>query len=183
MAYIDSKLAEARSSIASGNDVENRPSHLTNVQESSTTQPTPKLAPPATGTGQSTEERTYQDAIARSYKTYQRPIKRRPKPREEADIARDSMIDQIMQESSVPMYDYSTSSNTVTGEDEVDNDAATAEAFKAQLLVEMEMHNRRRLAPKVKDANAPTGPKLGGSRSQRERMKALEEAKGPGAKK
>ena len=127
---------------------------------------------------------TLDSAQSRSTRVYQRPTKRKqPAQREQKDVARDSIIDQIMQESQVPLYDRSGSH---TPADNVDNDAATAQAFKAQLLVEMEEQNRRRLAPRnpaVKDGSASmqSGPKLGGSRSQREKMRAMEEAKTKGS--
>ena len=86
-----------------------------------------------------------------------------------------------MQESQVPLYDRSGSH---TPANDVDNDSATAEAFKAQLLAEMEEQNRRRSAPRnpaVKDGTSmQSGPKLGGSRSQRAKMLKLEEAKAKG---
>ncbi len=177
MAYIDSKLAEARSPTPPVSGDATDSAMLANNDANGTTVP-------ATNASRSTGEWTIENAPARSTKTYQRPTKRRPKPaRDQADVARDSMIDQIMQESSVPLY---TQPVSTSGGNDVDNDAATAEAFKAQLLLEFEVR-RPRLAPKgvAKDAKAPTGPKLGGSRSQREKMKALEEAAkgGGGAKK
>ena len=127
---------------------------------------------------------TFDSAQSRSTSVYQRPTKRKKPPqREQKDVARDSIIDQIMQESQVPLYDRSGSHTPL---DNVDNGAATAEAFKAQLLVEMEEQNRRRPAPRnpaVKDGTASmqSGPKLGGSRAQREKMRALEEAKTKGS--
>jgi hypothetical protein len=127
---------------------------------------------------------TLDSAQSRSTRVYQRPTKRKQPPqRQEKDVVRDSIIDQLMQESQVPLYDRSGSH---TPADNVDNDAATAEAFKAQLLVEMEEQNRRRPAPRnpaVKDGSASmqSGPKLGGSRSQREKMRAMEEAKTKGS--
>jgi hypothetical protein len=140
---------------------------------------TPKAVQP-----QSTGDRTYQAAQARSTRVYERPSKRRKPPqRDEADVARDSMIDQIMHEAQVPIYEQPAVRAAVE-EDDVDNDAATAEAFKAQLLAEIEVNNRRRLAKAAsKDTKQSSGPKLGGSRSQREKMKALEEAKSSSSKK
>ncbi|KAK3679118.1 hypothetical protein LTR37_021431 [Vermiconidia calcicola] len=124
---------------------------------------------------------TVQQAQARTGRQYQRPTKRRQPPqRGQVDVARDSIIDQIMQESQVPLYDRSTSNTPASAGNAVDNDAATAEAFKAQLLAEMEEQYRRRPPPstdKSKDAKTSYGPKLGGSRAQREKMRAIEEAK------
>ena len=123
---------------------------------------------------------TFDAANSRSTRIYQRPTKRtQPPQRQQNDVARDSIIDQIMQESQVPHYDRSGSHTAAA---DADNDAATAQAFKAQLLAEMEEQNRRRPAPRNPAATGPagsmqSGPKLGGSRSQREKMRALEEAK------
>ncbi|KAK5169001.1 uncharacterized protein LTR77_006310 [Saxophila tyrrhenica] len=180
MAYIDSKLADARSPTPPVNGI-----HGASSLGSVATEGTAGFAPGATGSAtspvQADGDRTLEPAAARSYRVYQRPTRRRPKPsRDQADIARDSMIDQIMQESSVPLYDRPNAAATAADMDEMDNDAAAAEAYKAQLLAEMEAHKRRPPKTVAKDAKAPTGPKLGGSRAQRERMKALEEAKGGG---
>ena len=133
------------------------------------------------------DRKSYQQAQHRSTRTYQRPSKRRlPRERDQRDVARDSMIEQIMHESQVPLYDRSHSQTPLADGVEIDNDAATAEAFKAQLLAEIEGQHRRRPPPSAsasKGATIATGPKLGGSRSQREKMKALEEAKTGGVKK
>lgn len=134
-----------------------------------------------------TGPRTYQSAQTPRTTTYQRPTKRRhPPQRDQSHVARDSLIDQIMNENEaqVPIYERSSTRNITLSRDsagqDVDNDAAAAEAFKAQLLVDLELGTRKR-APKKVEPGAPTGPKLGGSRSQREKMRALEEAGKGGA--
>ena len=130
--------------------------------------------------GVATDRKTFQQAQSRSTRVYQRPTKRRlPAQRDQADVARDSIIDQIMHESQVPLYERSVPQNPPADDEEVDNDAATAEAFKAQLLAEMEAQKRRRPPPSTgasKGTTIQAGPKSGGSRIQREKMKALEEA-------
>ena len=86
----------------------------------------------------------------------------------------------------VPIYYNISQLKPPPDSGEGDNDAATAEAFKAQLLVEMEQQNRRRppaTKPGSKEPKMQSGPKLGGSRAQREKMRALEEAKGATGKK
>lgn len=99
-------------------------------------------------------------------------------------MARDAMVDRIMQESQVPMYDRPAAA--ATG---IDSDEAAAEAFKAEFLASLEDQNRRRPpAPPPAQRGAAnsavpaTGPKLGGSRQQREKMKAIEEAKAAAGK-
>jgi hypothetical protein len=129
---------------------------------------------------------TFDQAQSKSTRVYERPTKRRrPPQRDQTDVARDSIIEQIMQESQVPLYDRSGSQ---TPANDVDNDSATAEAFKAQLLAEMEEQNRRRPAPRnpaVKDGSSSmqSGPKLGGSKSLRAKMRREEEAKASAGKK
>jgi hypothetical protein len=186
MAFIDSKMAEGRAQSpmmdnTAGTDAISAQTPQTpmgiGVRPNA---PTPKVVQP-----QTTGDRTYQAAQARSTRVYERPSKRRKPPqRDEADVARDSMIDQIMHEAQVPIYEQPAVRAAVEEDDDVDNDAATAEAFKAQLLAEIEVNNRRRLAKAAsKDTKQSSGPKLGGSRSQREKMKALEEAKSSSSKK
>lgn len=179
MAFIDSKLAEMRSA----------PSRLDST-ESSVRGATVVGGNPEDGTAQSPDmdqvpasgSKSIQASQLRTNKPYSRPTKRRqPPPREETSIARDSMIDQIMRESQVPLYDHSASRTAVADAEGLDNDAATAEAFKAQLLADMELHRRR--PPKVIVPGTSMGPKLGGSRAQRERMRQMEEAKGVSASK
>lgn len=106
---------------------------------------------------------------------------RQPPARSEADVARDSMIDQIMREGQVPIYDRPdpTSVQAVqsTGAG-LDRDAAAAAAFRAEFLAAAEERNLQRRPPAPPTVGGSLGPKLGGSRAQRERMKALEEAKG-----
>jgi hypothetical protein len=79
-----------------------------------------------------------------------------------------------------------SSSNTTGNGKHLDPDAAAAEAFKADFLAQAEARNLSRRQPAV-NASAgsagaagavPSGPKLGGSRAARERMRAMEEAKG-----
>jgi hypothetical protein len=83
-----------------------------------------------------------------------------------------------------PATAAANTSNTSTAH--LDPDAAAAEAFKAEFLAQAEARNLSRRQPAV-NASAgsagaagavPSGPKLGGSRAARERMRAVEEAKG-----
>ena len=184
MAYVDSKLAEIRpaatarptmpssgNSIYDGPRIEGDAEVHGNIENS--------RAPPKAGQ-QSSGDTTYQIAQERSRRVYQRPTKRRARPsRPETDVARDSMIDQIMGENQVPHYDQIASQAHDDNEGE-DNDAAAEEAFKAQMLADLERNAKRR-PPRITQATTSTGPKLGGSRAQREKMRALEEAKGSGS--
>lgn len=94
------------------------------------------------------------------------------------------MVDAIMREGQVPLYDQSnagTASNVDSSD--VDKDEAAAEAFKAQFLADLEQRKRRKPPAQPTAGQASSGPKLGGSRSQREKMRALEEAKNATGKK
>lgn len=106
---------------------------------------------------------------------------RPPRQASPSTQARASLIDQIMRESNhTPHYTSANpASNTSTTSDH-DPDAAAAAAFKADFLAQAEARNLSRRQPAANASAAaavPSGPKLGGSRAQRERMKAAEEAK------
>lgn len=96
------------------------------------------------------------------------------------------MVDKIMQESQVPIYDKPNTKTQEMQSKGFDADEAAAEAFRAEFLLSLEEqqnHRRRPAAPPAQQRGAPpvpTGPKLGGSRAQREKMKAIEEAKAAG---
>lgn len=96
------------------------------------------------------------------------------------------MVDQIMAESHVPLYDTGpTSSNASAlqqaGTGEGETDEAVAEAFKRKFLADVEERSLRARPPAMPSSHK-TGPKLGGSRQQRGRMmKETKEGQG-GAK-
>lgn len=127
------------------------------------------------------------DYLTRSQRKEKKALRRRP-TRDSEHVARDDLIDQILRESEVPMYDQGSTKAPNYDDYEGDHDEAAARAFKAQFLIDMENHKRRKPPPgsAAAKATAPvsTGPKLGGSRSMREKMKAIEAAKNqPGPKK
>ena len=185
MAYIDSKMAEMRSATSTPHNGSATEGYTDvsfgGISQSQAQRGHAFAKPPAQAHSGPV---TYDQSQARSTRVYERPTKRRKPPqRDQTDIVRDSIIDQIMQESQVPLYDRSSSH---TPANDVDNDTATAEAFKVQLLAEMEEQNRRRPPPHnpaAKGEKVSHGPKLGGSRAQREKMRALEEAKNSAGKK
>jgi len=94
----------------------------------------------------------------------------------DADAAvRDAIVEDIMHESQVPKFDLRKHQATRPRVEGVDNDEAVAEAFKAQFLVHLNERNRRRHASTIVNPKPTTvshGPKLGGSRSQRGKMRA-----------
>ena len=175
MAYVDSKLADMRPSptIPAPTATGQKKNATTNDDALQTVDTAVEV--PGKGSDLTPAQKTFQQAQSHSKRVYQRPTKRRPPPaRPETQVARDSMIDQIMRESQVPLYDRSVSQTPPADGEYVDHDAATAEAFKTQLLADMELNRRR---PPKTTTTTSTGPKLGGSRSQRERMRAMEEGK------
>ena len=183
MAYVDSKLAEARptpevQSKMASYDTDTGPRA---VEEASFGGKHLYSNSTTSREHRASADKTYQQAQARSTRVYQRPTKRRlPPAREHTDVARDSMIDLIMGESQVPHYDRSLPATQGDGDGE--DEAAEEEAFKARLLADLE-RNKRRPPLQKSSASTSTGPKLGGSRSAREKMRALEEAKGSSTKK
>ena len=189
MAFIDSKLAELRSSTATPVGGASGSSMAPKVleEESQGDQSIPahaqpgdvsrgggqRLMPETTGISEQIQQRESQSQRPRA-----RP-RRPPAMRDESAVARESLVDQILRESAVPLYDRSTSSTTYAANEGTSNEEAVANAFKEEFLAQAELHKRRKppAAPPQKGA-APVsnGPKLGGSRSQREKMKAAEEA-------
>ncbi|KAK0322211.1 hypothetical protein LTR82_006664 [Friedmanniomyces endolithicus] len=131
---------------------------------------------------------TSDNAQQRTASNYRRPRtqRRQPRPRNPEDVARESLVESIMRESgtaAAPLYDRPDT--TTTPRDAADTDDAAAEAFKTQFLQDMAAQNRRRPPNPVpfskvalaKGADRTAhGPKLGGSRKQRERMKAAQAA-------
>ena len=186
MAYVDSKLAENRKETSSRTNTpaEDTTNGLSEPHgQSEEDEPGEESKSTSGSVPQAEAMRTLQSAQQRSRSAYKRPTRRRqPRARPEADIARDSMIDQILSENQVPHYDRSVLAVRTNDGEEVDNDTAAAEVFKAQLLADLERNKRRPPLAKTA-ASVAMGPKLGGSRSQRERMRAVEEAKAGASKK
>lgn len=196
MAYVDSKLVELRSASIAGLQSGQSP------DEHDPTSGSGGLVPPRTATNRATVgvveevDLSSRVGITSSSRPQPRPTtssrpRRQPASRGGNDMVRDALVDQIMRESQVPLYDHSSALYSPAGgenDDGVDNDTAVAEAFKAEFLAQMEARQRRRPPPPPTGGKGAvavsSGPKLGGSRSQREKMKALEEAaKGSGTKK
>lgn len=111
------------------------------------------------------------------------PRRNRAVRRNSADLARDALVEQILRESRLDIYDEPETSGAAgtagvaPGLDEA-ADERVADAFRREFLASLEEKNSRKSG-----APAPPslGPKLGGSRQQRaaHAMRALEEkAKG-----
>lgn len=180
-AYIDSKLAELRSSTAP----------VPTTQETLGDNAQQDHRDPDASESQDTARNTSVDDGPRNRqprpntrRAANRPP-RRIRQKDPSELAREAMIEQILGESQVPMYDQTSSAPGPSAEDDgVDRDEAVAEAFKAEFLANLQERKRRRTAVEKSSgsgkaaASVPSGPKLGGSRSQREKMRQLEEAKG-----
>ncbi|KXT01303.1 hypothetical protein AC578_2696 [Pseudocercospora eumusae] len=177
-AFVASKLAELRSpkatsiSKSSADEAQPESDSLKAVQGECSAKFEPK-AP------LSNAERN-KDYLTRAQRKQQKALRRKPQ-RDDDHVVRDDMIDQLFREGQVPMYDQAQSNVATYSDDGLDHDEAAARAFKAQFLADLEMRNRRKPPPSSTStkgaAPASTGPKLGGSRSMREKMKALEASK------
>nr|POE47921.1 vacuolar import and degradation protein 27 [Quercus suber] len=194
VAYVDSKLAELRSSTVAGERTGEQPNESYHTARSiEQLRNTPNRA--TVGDVEEVDIRSRKvskgKAGLHSRQATLGKRSRRFPARGEDDIARDALVDQIMRESQVSLYDYSASAQQSShgmhhANESLDNDTAAAEAFKAQYFAQQEAQHRRRQPPPPASKGATTtssGPKLGGSRSQREKMKALEEANKGGVKK
>lgn len=182
MAFVDSRLAEMRSASATPtNSTENA------APQSPTTQSTAQRAEREGKEAEYVAGRNTESADAPNRSTYVRPegpqrssSRRKPTRPDQGTIARSSLVDQIMQESTVPLYDRPIPDMPSYADDGTDNDEAAAAAFKKQFLADLEARTRRKPAGHSsagsKGTSTSTGPKLGGSRSQREKMKAAQEA-------
>lgn len=117
-----------------------------------------------------------------------RPRKDRAR-RSSFDMARDAMVEQVLRESRLDIYEEPKSQppnmggTTNAGEDE-EADERMADEFRRNFIAAMEERSQRRppqLPPGGKN-EAVKGPKLGGSRQQRAAMRALEEKAAKGKK-
>jgi len=179
MAFVDSKLAEMRATAAS-----NIPSADAQIAADASSHEAGQAAVMAANamTIERAQQRRQQQNARQS-----RPSRRGP-ARGPQDIERDSLIESIMRESadvSTPLYDLATATSSAQNLDDDDAEEAAAEAFKAQFMQDMEADRRRRPPAqtpfsKVAEAKGKErtahGPKLGGSRQQRERMKRAQAA-------
>ncbi|KAI5211386.1 hypothetical protein AUEXF2481DRAFT_1279 [Aureobasidium subglaciale EXF-2481] len=191
MAYVDSKLARLT------------PSHEASTSSTST-HPTSTPAEPASASTAVTPAHNTVSSIPASHghldevnipkpshpsttttiRSQKRPRKPWHSRRTSADIARDALVDQILQESALHTYS-STPAPPPPAQEEGDADERMAEEFKRNFYAAAEERASRRGGhaaplPPTFGANkleSIKGPKLGGSRSQRAAMHAAEKAK------
>jgi hypothetical protein len=183
MAYVDSKLARLT------------PSHEASTQTSTPAEPNLTSSTAAHQHGaQFSASNGHLQQVDVTKPTSTTTTTRRQKPprkphwrnrRNSADLARDAMVDQILRESQLNIYEpsASTSATKPALDDNQDADERMAEEFKRNFYAAAEDRAIRRTAPPppptfgANKLESIKGPKLGGSRSQRAAMHAAEKAK------
>ncbi|KAK6429547.1 hypothetical protein LTR95_014306 [Oleoguttula sp. CCFEE 5521] len=170
-AFIDLKLAEMKANVKSSP----QPTSSADSLQAGT-----HLAATSAAANQATQSKP----SAMTPKTDQAPKgrqrrRREPRPPSPSQVARDSLIDQILSESQSanPHYDPLSANPTPPPgltDSTLDNDTLAAMQFKAEFLAAAEERNLMRRPPA--NPSQAMGPKLGGSRAARDRMKAAEEA-------
>lgn len=111
-----------------------------------------------------------------------KPMKPRPgKRRNSEDIKRDQLVEQVLKESRLEIYDGPESTPQGNPNEGMDTDERIAEQFRQDFMDAMESRQRHRTAgqPKMPAGGKPgevgqKGPKLGGSRSARAAMREKE---------
>ncbi|THX59585.1 hypothetical protein D6D06_01915 [Aureobasidium pullulans] len=192
MAYVDSKLARLTPSHEASTSTTNQSSTPADLGSVSTTAVQQVAANPASVARGHLGEVDINQPTLPTNTTTSRPPKRPRKPwhnrRNSASLARDAMVDQILRESQLNIYEPSSSAvpqgSTSTAADTEDADERMAAEFQRNFYAQAEERAVRRVAappPPTFGANkleSLKGPKLGGSRSQRAAMHAAEKAKG-----
>jgi hypothetical protein len=111
-----------------------------------------------------------------------KPMKSRPRKRRNSeDIKRDQLVEQVLRESRLEIYDEPVEAPPGdTNNEDLDTDEKIAEQFRQDFMDAMESRQRNRTAgqPKMPIGKAgevgQKGPKLGGSRSARAAMRERE---------
>ena len=193
MAYVDSKLARLTPSHEASTSTTNQSSTPVDPTYVSTTATQQVAADPASVARGHLDEVDINQSTLPTNTTTSRPPKRPRKPwhnrRNSASLARDAMVDQILRESQLNIYESPSTSATPQGPTSTaaeteDADERMAAEFQRNFYAQAEERAVRRVAappPPTFGANkleSLKGPKLGGSRSQRAAMHAAEKAKG-----
>ena len=118
-----------------------------------------------------------------------KPMKPRPRKRRNSeDIKRDQLVEQVLRESRLEIYDEPETAQHDNLNDGLDADEKIAEQFRQDFMDAMESRQRNRTAgqPKMPTGKLgdalQKGPKLGGSRSARAAMREKELAEQKGKK-
>jgi len=108
-------------------------------------------------------------------------MKPRPRKRRNSeDIKRDQLVEQVLRESRLEIYDGPDTAEQSNANEGLDTDEKIAEQFRQDFMDAMESRRRNRTAgqPKMPTGKpgdvGPKGPKLGGSRSARAAMRERE---------
>ncbi|RPB29112.1 hypothetical protein L211DRAFT_776445 [Terfezia boudieri ATCC MYA-4762] len=109
---------------------------------------------------------------------------RKRRRRNSQDIQRDKLVEEVLKESKLDLYDDAPSPSPHPSDEEGAADDRIAEKFRREFLDALMSRRRRRgnyqKAKKKDDAKKPRGPKLGGSRSARAAMRESQLAQGSG---
>ncbi|KAE8375790.1 hepatocellular carcinoma-associated antigen 59-domain-containing protein [Aspergillus bertholletiae] len=104
---------------------------------------------------------------------------RRQKRRTSEDVERDRLVEEVLRESKLDVYEEPDHEAVTAGDDQAADDRV-AEQFRRDFLDAIQ--SRRRVTrvknPKMTKAEASRGPKLGGSRSARAAMREMQEKQG-----
>ena len=109
--------------------------------------------------------------------------------RNSQDVERDRLVEEVLKETRLDLYNESAGSGVSGDEDEGAADDKIAEKFRKEFIDAILSKRRRRGAdPKVKggkkeDKKRPKGPKLGGSRMARAQMRELQMGAAAGTRK
>ncbi|KAE8132527.1 hepatocellular carcinoma-associated antigen 59-domain-containing protein [Aspergillus pseudotamarii] len=104
---------------------------------------------------------------------------RRQKRRTSEDVERDRLVEEVLRESKLDVYEEPEHETAAAGDDQAADDRV-AEQFRRDFLDAIQ--SRRRVTrvknPKTVKTEASRGPKLGGSRSARAAMREMQEKQG-----
>ncbi|KAL2809294.1 hepatocellular carcinoma-associated antigen 59-domain-containing protein [Aspergillus granulosus] len=96
------------------------------------------------------------------------------KRRTSEDIARDRLVEEVLRESKLDVYDEPEEEDAAADDQAADD--RVAEQFRREFMDAMQARRRvPRTKPATKQTEAPKGPKLGGSRSARAAMREMQE--------
>ncbi|KAL2844314.1 hepatocellular carcinoma-associated antigen 59-domain-containing protein [Aspergillus pseudoustus] len=108
-----------------------------------------------------------------TYRSPKKPSQYR-KRRTSEDIARDRLVEEVLRESRLDVYDE-PEEEAVAADDQAADDRV-AEQFRREFMDAIQSRRRvSRMKPATKQTEAPKGPKLGGSRSARAAMREMQE--------
>ncbi|KAL9623649.1 MAG: hypothetical protein Q9160_002105 [Pyrenula sp. 1 TL-2023] len=117
-------------------------------------------------------------------------LRRGPKRRNSEDVQRDKLVEEVLRETKLEIYDEPSGESSNDNDNELEADERVAEQFKQDFIEAMQSRKRTRTAGQPKPPGGSStgkagesvsrGPKLGGSRNARAAMreKELQQQKG-----